>query len=89
MHKIMQLVTKDTSIPKKIFEINQDHKLVRNLLSVFAKNERDDFVATVVEQLYESALLMDGYLADPHKMVQRLNRLLEDSSDWYKDRSGK
>jgi molecular chaperone HtpG len=87
MHKIMQLVTKDTSIPKKIFEINQDHRLVRNLLSVFAKNEKDEFVSTVVEQLYESALLMDGYLADPHKMVSRLNRLLEDSSSWYKERS--
>jgi molecular chaperone HtpG len=89
MHKIMQLVTKDTSIPKKIFEINQDHKLVRNLLSVFAKNEKDEFVATIVEQLYESALLMDGYLADPHKMVNRLNKLMEDSSAWYKEREGK
>ncbi len=89
MHKIMQLVTKDTSIPKKIFEINQDHKLVRNLLSVFGKNEQDEFVATVIEQLYESALLMDGYLADPHKMVNRLNKLMEDSSAWYKEREGK
>ncbi|MGE4441745.1 MAG: molecular chaperone HtpG [Desulfomicrobium sp.] len=89
MHKIMQLVTKDTSIPKKIFEINQDHKLVRNLLAVFGKNEQDEFVATVVEQLYESALLMDGYLADPHKMVNRLNKLMEDSSAWYKEREGK
>ena len=89
MHKIMQLVTKDTSIPKKVFEINQDHKLIRNLLAVFTSNEKDDFVTTVVEQLYESALLMDGYLADPHKMVSRLNRLMEDSSDWYKDRTGK
>jgi molecular chaperone HtpG len=86
MHKIMQLVTKDTSIPKKIFEINQDHKLVRNLLSVFGKNEQDEFVSTVIEQLYESALLMDGYLADPHKMVNRLNKLMEDSSAWYKER---
>lgn len=89
MHKIMQLVTKDTSIPKKIFEINQDHKLVRNLLSVFGKNEQDEFVATIVEQLYESALLMDGYLADPHKMVNRLNKLMEDSSAWYKEREEK
>lgn len=89
MHKIMQMVTKDTSIPKKVFEINQDHKLVRNLLSVFAKNEQDEFVATVIEQLYESALLMDGYLADPHKMVNRLNKLMEDSSAWYKEREGK
>ena len=82
MHKIMQLVTKDTSIPKKIFEINQDHKLVRNLLAVFSANEQDEFVTTIVEQLYESALLMDGYLADPHKMVSRLNKLMEDSSAW-------
>ena len=89
MHKIMQLVTKDTSIPKKVFEINQDHKLVRNLLSVFGKNEQDEFVATIVEQLYESALLMDGYLADPHKMVNRLNKLMEDSSAWYKEREEK
>lgn len=86
MHKIMQLVTKDASIPKKIFEINQNHKLIRNLLAVFAANEQDDFVVTVVEQLYESALLMDGYLADPHKMVNRLNRLMEDSSVWYRER---
>ena len=83
------MVTKDTSIPKKVFEINQDHKLVRNLLSVFGKNEQDEFVATVIEQLYESALLMDGYLADPHKMVNRLNKLMEDSSAWYKEREGK
>ena len=89
MHKIMQLVTKDTSIPKKVFEINQDHKLVRNLLYVFGKNEKDEFVATIVEQLYESALLMDGYLADPHKMVNRLNKLMEDSSAWYKEREEK
>lgn len=89
MHKIMQMVTKDTSIPKKVFEINQDHKLVRNLLAVFGKNEQDEFVSTVIEQLYESALLMDGYLADPHKMVNRLNKLMEDSSAWYKEREGK
>lgn len=86
MHKIMQLVTKDSSVPKKIFEINPDHKLVRNLLAIFSKNDQDEFVSTVVEQLYESALLMDGYLSDPHKMVGRLNKLLEDSSAWYKDK---
>ena len=80
MHKIMQLVTKDTSIPKKVFEINQDHALIRNLLAVFGTDEKDPFVTSVIEQLYESALLMDGYLSDPHKMVVRLNRLIEDSN---------
>ena len=49
MHKIMQLVTKDTSIPKKVFEINQDHALIRNLLAVFGKDEKDPFVTSVIE----------------------------------------
>lgn len=86
MHKIMQLVTKDESIPKKIFEINENHPLIRNLLSVFTQNNEDEFVTTIVEQLYESALLMDGYLSDPHKMVTRLNTLMADASAWYKDK---
>ena len=35
---------------------------------------------SAVEQLYDSALLLDGYLADPHQMVARINDLLADAS---------
>ena len=35
------------------------------------------------EQLYESSLLQDGYLSDPHKLVNRINGILEKSSGWY------
>jgi len=85
MQKIMQMMHKDSSIPKKIFEINPDHELIRNLIIIFKKNEKDEFISTAVEQLFESSLLSDGYLNDPHKMVARINNILSQASGWYKD----
>jgi len=80
MQRIMQLVTKDTSIPKKALEINRDHALIRNLLEIYRRDAADTFLVRSVEQLYDSALLLDGYLADPHQMVSRINDLLADAS---------
>ncbi len=83
MQKILRMTNKDLAQPKKIFEVNPDHKLIRNLIRVFKKNANDDFIVEVTEQLFESALLQEGTLEDPHKLIQRLNRTLEKSSDWY------
>ncbi len=83
MQKIMQMVNKDESIPKKIMEINKDHKLIRNLLKAFKADSNDAYVSKVVEQLFESSLLLEGYLSDPHKLVSRINAMLEESSEWY------
>ncbi len=83
MQKIMHIAEKDTSIPKRIMEVNKDHKLMRNLLKIFKQNSKDSYITNVVEQLYQSALLLEGYLTDPHELVNRINNLLEDSSDWY------
>lgn len=83
MQKIMQIMNKDASVPKKSMEINKDHKLVRNLLKVFKADNNDNYITEVVEQLYDTSLLLEGYLADPHKLVGRINAMLEESSDWY------
>lgn len=83
MQKIMNIVNKDNSIPAHVLEINGEHKLIRNLLKVFKQNSNDDYIKNVTEQLYESSLLMEGYLADPHKLVNRINQMLSESSEWY------
>ena len=83
MLKLMRMANKDMGQQKKIFEVNKDHKLLRNLLSVFKKSSNDEYIKNVTEQLYESALLLEGSLDDPHKLVNRLNKMLEESSDWY------
>jgi molecular chaperone HtpG len=83
MLKMMKMTNKDITMQKKIFEVNKDHKLVRNLLRVFKANNNDEYIKDVVEQLYDSALLQEGTLDDPHNLISRLNRMLEESSDWY------
>ena len=83
MQKMMRMMNKEMGIPKKIFEINRDHKLIRNLLKVFKANRQDEYITNVVEELFESALLLEGDLMDPHNLVSKINRMLEQSSDWY------
>lgn len=83
MDKIMRVMSKDTSIPSKVLEINPDHPLVRNLLAIFHANPEDPFIEEAAEQLLESALLLEGYLQDPHALVGRIQTLLTQSSGWY------
>jgi molecular chaperone HtpG len=79
----MRVMSKDTSIPKKILEINPDHALIRNMLTILEKDENDPFIDQAANQLYESALLLEGYLTDPHALVGRVQDLLTKSSGWY------
>jgi len=83
MDKIMRVMSKDSSIPKKVLEINPDHALVRNMLTIFKKDENDPFIDQAANQLFESALLLEGYLTDPHALVGRVQDLLTKSSGWY------
>ena len=83
MQKMMRMMNKDMEVPKKVFEINRDHKLIRNLLKVFKADRQDEYINNVVEELFESALLLEGDLTDPHNLVSKINQMLEQSSDWY------
>jgi molecular chaperone HtpG len=83
MQRIMQLMNKDDSIPAKIMEINKDHALIRNLLQIYKGNVNDPHLIRVSEQLFESALLLEGYLKEPHLMVDRIEKILESSTEWY------
>lgn len=83
MDKIMRVMHKDHSIPQKMLEINPDHALIRNMLSIMEKDENDPFIEQAANQLFESALLLEGYLTDPHALVGRVQDLLTKSSGWY------
>ena len=83
MQKIMRMANQQVGDQKKIFEINKDHQLIRNLLTVFKANSKDEYIKNVVEEMFESALLLEGNLIDPHQLVKNINKLLVDSSEWY------
>jgi len=83
MQKILKMANQNVGSQNKILEINRDNKLIRNLLEVFKKDSNDLLIENATEQLFESALLLEGNLEDPHKLVKRINELLEKSSEWY------
>lgn len=85
MQKILKMSNQGIEMPpqKRLMEINKDHKLIKNLVNVFKKNEDDQFIVDTTEQLYESALLLEGSLDDPHKLVNRLNKMLTEASELY------
>jgi len=83
MDKIMRHMSHDTSVPKKIMELNPKHELIRNLASLNQADPADPFVEQAAKQLFESALLLEGYLTDPHALVGRVQDLLAKSSGWY------
>lgn len=85
MKKILKMTKQDVGIEKKVLEVNPDHALVRNLVKVFKTDSNDEFILKVTEQLMDSALLQEGNLEDPHKLIKRLNEMMEQSSSWYVD----
>jgi len=83
MDKVMRAMQHDASVPKKVLEFNPKHELVRNLASLNQTDPADPFVEQATRQLFESALLLEGYLSDPHALVGRIQDLLAKSSGWY------
>jgi molecular chaperone HtpG len=83
MQKLFRMTNQDMGPQKKLFEVNKDHKLIRNLLKIYKSDANDEYIKDAVEQLYESALLLEGNLLDPHRLVSRISKMLESSSEWY------
>ena len=86
MQRMMQIINKDASIPKKLMEVNKNHPLIRNMMNIYKKNVKDEYLTKITEQLFESLLLLEGYLGDAYKMVNRIEDILETSSSWYMEK---
>lgn len=74
---VRQMLEKDYEIPQRILEINRRHPLIHNLSAWIAADPGASVVTQVIEQLYDSALLMDGLLPNPADMVGRIQSLME------------
>ena len=83
MEKMMQAINKDAKVPAKIMEINGKHPLIKNMLEIYKKNPKDEYLDKAADNLYYSVLLLDGYLPDPHRMVGNIQEMLTQFSHLY------
>ena len=78
MQRVYRLVDKEYEIPKKVLELNPQHPILMKLHSLSGEDERNQ---TVIEQIYESALLIEGLHPDPASMLPRIQTLIENALD--------
>jgi molecular chaperone HtpG len=77
VQRVYRMLEKDYEIPRKILELNRSHPLIRNLSAWIEADADAPLVDQVIEQLYESALLMDGLHPNPADMVGRIEAIME------------
>ncbi|MEA3352038.1 MAG: molecular chaperone HtpG [Chloroflexota bacterium] len=74
MQRVYRLMDRDYEVPKKVLELNPRHSILTRLTALPAD---DELSAAVIEQIYESALLIEGLHPDPASMLPRIQQLME------------
>lgn len=85
MEKLIRVMQKNESIPKKVLEVNPDHPLMRVLMRMHEANAENPLLEEFVNSLFDNVLLLDGYLGDPYLMADRTLKLMDKAASWYAD----
>ncbi len=74
MQRVYRMMDRDFQVPAKVLELNPQHPILSKLGAL----PKDDALAqTIIEQIYESALLIEGVHPDPAGMIPRIQELME------------
>jgi molecular chaperone HtpG len=74
LQRVYRMLGKEYEIPKKILELNPSHSILKGIF----KLEADSTLQTaIIEQIYDSALLVEGLHPDPSSMVARVQQIMD------------
>ena len=74
LQRMYKYLGKDYEIPKKILELNPSHVILKKLLNMDSTSELGTLI---IEQIYDSALLVEGLHPDPSSMAPRVEQIIE------------
>ena len=74
LQRVYKYLGKEYEIPKKILELNPSHVILKKLLETDPASELQTLI---IEQIYDSALLVEGLHPDPSSMAQRVQQIIE------------
>lgn len=75
MERILKATNQEHQISSKNMEINTQHGLIKGLADMRTKDE--EFARSIVEQIYDNAMIQAGLLIEPRSMVERNYKILE------------
>jgi len=74
LQRVYRYLGKEYEVPKKILELNPSHNILKNLLHL---ESGSDLQTVIIEQIYDSALLVEGLHPDPSSIAPRVQRIIE------------
>jgi len=72
LQRVYKYLGKEYEVPKKILELNPSHAILKNLVGM----PGSDLQMLIIEQIYESALLVEGLHPDPSSMAPRIQQII-------------
>lgn len=81
MERVMRMLDREVQAPKRILEINAQHTVVKNLVTLVERDAGSDEVKTFAEVLLDQALLAEGVVPDPASLLKRMQRVLTMASE--------
>lgn len=83
MEKIMAMYEQSNKSKPKTMEINKNHSLINNMLRVYKTDVNDPVLAKAVNNLFNSVLLIDGMVSDPHEMASGIQDAVSEMVNLY------
>lgn len=72
LQRVYKYLGKEYEVPKKVLELNPSHEMLKNLLKTDGELQ-----TIIIEQVFDSALLVEGLHPDPSSMAERVQRIME------------
>ena len=74
LQRVYKYLGKEYEVPKKILELNPAHGILKSLLKLEAGSDLQNLI---IEQIYDSALLVEGLHPDPSSIAPHVQRIME------------
>jgi molecular chaperone HtpG len=84
LQRVYKYLGKGVELSKKVLELNPAHPILKNL---FKLEVGSPLHALVIEQIFDSALLVEGLHPDPSSMVARVQQIMQAALEHAEDPS--
>jgi HSP90 family molecular chaperone len=74
LQRVYKYLGQEYEVPKKVLELNPSHTILKNLLGLEIGSELQTII---IEQIYDSALLVEGLHPDPSSIAPRVQQIIE------------
>ncbi|MBW2459071.1 MAG: molecular chaperone HtpG, partial [Deltaproteobacteria bacterium] len=80
LERLMKMMDERAQEKARILELNPTHPFVKNLATLVDQDKNSPRIQGYAEMLFDQALLSEGVVEDPAKLVKRIQDLLVESS---------